>query len=99
VRQLSSEQIQTSNQLTSTPVLQPTNPIAKLKHSKRTSADMKSQIAFFVAALLPFTLALPSEGGVLAARDTVKLNQYRTLDDWYASPIYHKVYANKVQQE
>jgi hypothetical protein len=51
---------------------------------------MKSQITFFVAALLPFAMALPSEGGVLAARDTVKLNQYRTLDDWYTFPVSHE---------
>lgn len=39
----------------------------------------------FAAALAAPALAMPepvSEGASLVARDKVKLNQYRTMDDW-----------------
>ena len=52
----------------------------------RTSSanlNMKFLLLVGVCALPALALPEPVSGGVtLAARDNVKLNQYRTMDDW-----------------
>lgn len=52
-------------------------------YSTHISKHIKMKLFLLVAAIAVPTLAMPEAEGVsLNPRDKVKLNQYRTLDDW-----------------